>query len=149
MNRRELLLGAAAMAAAATAGKVLAGEHEHMHHEHGGASKRNTGLIKSAEDCVATGQICHHHCLVLMGEGDKNLAACAMSVSDLIATCSTLQQLAAAESPYTVEMAKLTMKVCEDCEKECKKPEVAKHEECKACGEACAACYKECKKIVG
>ena len=148
MNRRELLLGAAAMAAAATTGSAFAETHEHKH-EHGGTSKRNNGLIKSAEDCVTTGQVCHHHCLVLMGEGDKSLAACAMSVSDLVATCSTLQQLAAAESPYLAEMAKLTMKVCEDCEKECKKPEVAKHEECKACGEACAACYKECKKIVG
>ena len=150
MNRRELLLGAAAMAAAATTGSAFAQTHEHEHkHEHGGASKRNKGLIKSAEDCVVTGQECLHHCLVLMGEGDKSLAACSMSASDLIAVCATLQQLAAAESPYTVEMAKLAMKVCEDCEKECKKPEVAKHEECKACGEACAACYKECKKIVG
>ena len=146
MNRRELLLGAAAMAAAATTGSAFAEEHKH---EHGGASKRNKGLMKSSEDCVATGQICVHHCLVMMGEGDKSLAACALGVSDLIATCSALQHLAAAESKYLVEAAKLTMKVCEDCEKECKKPEVAKHEECRACGEACAACYKECKKIVG
>ena len=119
MNRRELLLGAAAMAAAATTGNAFAQAHEH--HEHGGTSKRNKGLIKSSADCVATGQVCLHHCLVLMGDGDKSLAACAMSASDLIAVCSTMQQLAASESPYTVEMAKLAMKVCEDCEKECKK----------------------------
>ena len=148
MNRRELLLGAAAVAAAATTGSAFAGAHEHKH-EHGGAPKRNKGLIKSSADCVATGQVCVHHSLVMLGEGDKSLAACAMSVSDLIATCSTLQHLAAVESPYLVEMARLTMRVCEDCEEECKKPEVAKHEECRACGEACAACYKECKKIVG
>lgn len=148
MNRRELLVGAAAIAAAATAGGAFAEKHEHKH-EHAGPSKRNKALIKTSGDCVTTGQACLHHCLVLMGEGDKSLAACAMSVSDLVATCSALQQLASAESPYLAEMAKLTMKVCEDCEKECKKPEVAKHEECKACGEACAACYKECKKIAG
>lgn len=150
MNRRELLLGAAAMAAVTTTGSAFAQTHEHKHeHKHGGAPKRNNGLIKSSADCVAAGQVCVHHCLVMMGEGDKSLAACALGVSDLIATCSTLQHLAAAESPYLAEMAKLTMKVCEDCEKECKKPEVAKHEECRACGEACAACYKECKKLVG
>lgn len=148
MNRRELLVGAAAIVAAATAGGAFAEKHEHKH-DHGGASKRNNALIKTSTDCVATGQACLHHCLVLLGQGDKNLAACAKSVSDLIAVCSTLQHLASAESPYLAETAKLAMKVCEDCEKECKKPEVAKHEECKACGEACAACYKECKKIVG
>jgi Cys-rich four helix bundle protein (predicted Tat secretion target) len=148
MNRRELLVGAAAIAAAATAGGAFAEKHEHKH-EHGGASKRNQALIKSAGDCVETGQVCVHHCLVLLGEGDKSMAPCAKSVSDLIAVCATLQQLASAESPYLAEMAKLSMKVCEDCEKECKKPEVAKHEECKACAESCAACHKECKKLVG
>lgn len=152
MNRRELLLGAAAMAAAATTGRAFAEEHVHKHdhdHSHGAASKRNNALIKTSQDCVATGQICVHHCLELMGEGDKSMAACAKSVSDLVAACSTLQHLAAAESKHTVEMAKVVMKMCKECEEECKKPEVAKHDECKACGEACAACYKECKKIVG
>ncbi|MBI4937161.1 MAG: four-helix bundle copper-binding protein [Nitrosomonadales bacterium] len=149
MNRRELLLGAAAVAAAAAAGGTIAAEtHDHKH-MHGGASKRNQALIKTAGECVETGQACLHHCLVLLGEGDKSMAPCAKSVSDLIAVCSALQQLVSAESPYLVEMAKLSIKVCEDCEKECKKPEVAKHEECKACAESCAACYKECKKIVG
>lgn len=146
MNRRELLVGAAAIVAAATAADAIAETHQH---EHGGAGKRNKALIKSAGECVETGQDCAHHCLVLLGEGDKSLAACAKSVSDLVAVCSALQQLASAESPYLAEMAKLSMKVCEDCEKECKKPEVAKHEECKACADACAACYKECRKIVG
>ena len=146
MNRRELLLGAAAMAAAATTGSAFAGTHEHKH-EHGGASKRNNALIKSSQDCVATGQVCVHHCLVMMGDGDKSLAACAISVSDLVAACSTLQHLAATESKHTVEMAKVVMTMCKECEDECKKQD--KHEECKACGEACAACYKECKKLVG
>jgi len=148
MNRRELLLGAAAMAAAATTGQAFAEKHEHKH-EHGAASKRNNALIKSSQDCVSTGQVCVHHCLVMMGDGDKSLAACAISVSDLVAACTTLQHLAAAESKHTVQMAKLVMDMCKECEDECKKPEVAKHEECKACGEACAACYKECKKLVG
>ncbi len=148
MNRRELLLGAAAMAAAATTGRAFAETHEHKHeHKHGAASKRNNALIKSSQDCVTTGQICVHHCLEMMGEGDKSMAACAISVSDLVAACSTLQHLAAAESKHTVDMAKVVMKMCKECEEECKKQD--KHEECKACGEACAACYKECKKIVG
>ena len=146
MNRREILIGAAAMAAAATTGRVFAESHEHKH-EHGGAVRRNKDLIKSSQECVAAGQVCVHHCLVLMGEGDKSLATCAISVSDLVAACSTLQHLAAAESKYTIRMAKLVMDICKECEEECKKQD--KHEECKACGEACAACYKECKKLVG
>lgn len=150
MNRRELLVGAAAMAAAVTAGNAAAQAQKHEHkHEHGGPSKRNKALIKSTGECVEAGQACLHHCLVLMGQGDKSLASCAMSVSDLLAACSALQQLASAESPHLAEMAKVAMKICEDCERECKKPEMAKHEECRACGEACAACYKECKKTVG
>ncbi|KAF0204836.1 MAG: hypothetical protein FD173_1487 [Gallionellaceae bacterium] len=52
MNRRELLLGAAAMAAAATTGRVFAAEPDaHAHHHN--MSTRNTGLIEAASDCRA------------------------------------------------------------------------------------------------
>lgn len=115
--------------------------HEH-HHE---MSARNTGLIESASDCVLKAQICLQHCLVLLGQGDKSMAACAMSASQVEAICGALQKLAAAEAKSLPQMAKVAMDVCKECEAECKKTE--KHPECKACMEACAACYKECKKI--
>jgi Cys-rich four helix bundle protein (predicted Tat secretion target) len=80
-----------------------------------------------------------------MGEGDKDLAACAKSSSQVAALCAALEQLAAAESKYLPQLAKVAMDVCKNCEEECKKTE--KHPECKACKEACAVCYKECKAI--
>jgi len=156
MNRRELLLGAAAVAAAATAGRAFAGEHDHMdmenmdnmdgmpmHHDH--ASTRNAKLIAAAADCVSKAQICLQHCLVSMGKGEKELAACSQSANQVAAMCAALQQMAAAESKHLPQLAKAAMDVCKDCEDECKKTD--KHPECKACGEACAACYKECKAI--
>ena len=156
MNRRELLLGAAAIAAAATAGRAMAGEHDHMdmenmdnmdgmpmHHDH--ASTRNAKLIAAASDCLAKAQICLQHCLVSMGKGEKELAACAQSASQVETICAALQQMAAAEAKHLPQLAKVAMDVCKDCEDECRKTD--KHPECKACGEACAVCYKECKAI--
>lgn len=143
MNRRELLLGAAAMAAAATAGKAFAAGHDHMAHDH--KSRRNEKLIEVASDCVLKANICVQHCIVMMGQGEKDLAACAASSDQLIAMCMALQHFASAESKFLPQMAKLAMDICKDCENECKKTE--RHPECKACGEACAACYNECKKI--
>lgn len=144
MNRREWLLGAAALAAAATTGQALAAEHEGHEHHHG-MPTRNDDLIKVASDCVLKANICLQHCLVSLGKGEKELATCAKSTSQVLSICTALQQLASAESKYLPQLAKLAMDVCKDCEEECKKMD--KHPECKACGEACAACYKECKKI--
>lgn len=149
MNRRELLLGAAAMAAAAVSSKAFAAEHEHNHastgeiHDH--RSTRNEKLIAAASDCVLKANECLQHCIVAMGQGEKDLAACAKSSSQVAAICTALQQLASAESKHLPHVAKVAMEICKDCEEECKKTE--KHPECKACKEACAACYEECKKI--
>ena len=152
MNRRELLLGAVAMAATATAGKAFAAEHDHDHmnmdhmnmaHDHN--STRNDKLIAAASDCVLKANICLQHCLVLLGQGDTEMAACAKSSSQVAAVCTALQQLASAESKHLPQFAKVAMEICKECEEECKKTE--KHPECKACKEACTACYEECKKI--
>ena len=147
MNRREMILGAAAMAAAATTGRAFAAEHDHMAmaHEHHATSSRNDKLIAAASDCALKANICLQHCLVLLGQGDKSMAACAQTSSQAAAICDALQQLSSAESKHLPRLAKVAMDVCKDCEEECKKTE--KHPECKACKEACAACYEECKKI--
>jgi len=152
MNRRELLTNAAALVAAATAGNVFAAEKMDnmdmskmdMHHEHH-KSTRNEKLIEAASDCALKATICLQHCIVAMGEGDKDLASCAKSASQVAAVCAALQQLASAESKHLAEFAKVVMEVCKDCEEECKKTE--KHPECKDCKEACITCYKECKAI--
>lgn len=147
MNRRELLLGAAGLAVTAASGKVFAAEHDHEHmsmaHEH--TSKLNEKLIAAASECVLKANLCLQHCIVLLGEGDKTMAACAKSSSQVTAICTALQQLASANSKQLPQLAKVAMEICKDCEEECKKTE--KHPECKACKDACAACYKECKTI--
>ncbi|GAB5606175.1 four-helix bundle copper-binding protein [Sideroxyarcus sp. TK5] len=144
MNRRDLLLGAVAMAAAGTA---FGASHEHMDmgHEHHVMGTVNDKLIAAAADCVSKANICLQHCIVLLGQGDKSMANCAQSSSQVIAMCGALQQMAAADSKYLPQLAKVCMDVCKVCEEECKKTE--KHPECKACKESCAACYAECKKI--
>lgn len=150
MNRRELLLGAVAMTAAATAGKAFAAEHDHMNMDHMNMahdhkSTRNDRLIAAASDCILKANICLQHCIELLGQGDMTMASCAKSSSQVAAVCTALQQLASAESKHLPQFAKAAMEICKECEEECKKTE--KHPECKACKEACAACYEECRKI--
>ncbi len=147
MNRRELLLGAAAMAAAATAGKAFAAEHNHDHmnmaHDH--HSDRNDRLIAAAADCALKANLCVQHCIVLMGQGEQDMAACAQTSSQAAALCTALQQMASADSKHLPQLSKVVMDVCKECEEECRKTE--RHPECKACKEACVACYKECQAI--
>jgi Cys-rich four helix bundle protein (predicted Tat secretion target) len=146
MNRREILLGGVALASAAIVSNAQAAEkeHAHEHHHHGAAA--NSGLLNAAADCIQKGEVCVNHCLYLLGQGEKEMAACAKSVHQVIAICGALQQLANLESSYLPRLAAVAMDICKKCEDECKK-HADKHEECKACGESCAACYKECKKI--
>jgi Cys-rich four helix bundle protein (predicted Tat secretion target) len=147
MNRRELLLGGLAMAGTALAGRAVAAEHNHevmAQHHH---DAPYAALALATSDCLQKGQACLSHCLVLLGQGDKDMAACAQSVNQMMALCGALQQLANQNSKQLVRVAAIAMDVCKQCEDECKK-HADDHEVCKACAESCAACYKECKKIV-
>jgi Cys-rich four helix bundle protein (predicted Tat secretion target) len=132
------------MLAAAATGQVFAAEHEHEHHHP--AMAANQVLINATSDCIQKGQACLNHCFTLLGQGEKEMAACAASVNQMLAMCAALQQLASANSKYLAAQAKVVMEVCKDCQEECKK-HASKHEECKLCGEACAVCYKECQKV--
>lgn len=154
MERRDFLMSAVALATVTAAGSAISEEHKmdmgnmdmgamHMHHH----SNPNAKLIAAASDCVLKANLCLQHCIVAMGNGEKDLAACAKSSSQVAAICTALQQLASADSKQLPQLAKVAMDICKDCEEECKKTE--KHPECKACKEACAACYKECKALVG
>ena len=108
--------------------------------------QKNQTLINGASDCIKTGEACINHCLDLLAQGDKEMAACAKSVNELLAVCAALQRLATVDSKFLPKYAKVSAEVCEACEKECRKHE-KKHKECKACADSCAACLKECKKI--
>lgn len=146
MNRRELLLSSLAMAGAAVVGNAQAAEHKHdMHEHHHDAAANNVAVAATAADCLQKGEVCLNHCLDLWAQGEKDMAACAKSVNQLVAMCGALQQLANQNSKHLQKLATVAMAVCKECEQECRKFE--KHETCKACADSCAACYKECKKI--
>jgi Cys-rich four helix bundle protein (predicted Tat secretion target) len=144
MERREMLKTLGAAMTAAIASSAMAAEHDHSHHHH--SSNPYAALIASSNDCLKTGEVCLAHCLILLGQGDKEMASCGQSVTGLLAICNTLGKLAGQNSKHTVALAKVAADVCAECEKECRKHE-KKHEECKACADACAACLKECKKL--
>lgn len=147
MNRRELLVGGIALAGAAMVGQATAqtDTHEHAHHHGGGVSGTLTLAIA---DCIQKGEACLNHCIELLGQGEREMAACAKTVNEMLAVCGALRQLANQNSQQSARMAAIAMDVCRQCEDECKK-HAAKHETCKACGESCKACYDECRKLVG
>jgi Cys-rich four helix bundle protein (predicted Tat secretion target) len=151
MDRREILIGAGAIAAVTAAQAAFAAEkpaaqsHDHQHH-HGKAKYQS--LVDSAAHCVATGEVCLDHCVDVLQEGDKTMADCARSVNELIAVCAALRSLAAQDASGLKAMAKVALDSCKRCEDECRKHE-KKHQACKDCGDACAQCAKECKKLVG
>ena len=151
MDRREMLKTAAGGLMLAAAGNAaFAAEkakepavHKHVHQ----GPHKYQSLIDAAADSVKNGQACLSHGLYLMSEREyKEMAICAMRVSDMVAACTAIEQLASYNSPNLIKMARVVMDVCKDCEKECRKFE--KDEEiCKQTADSCVNCFNECKKI--
>jgi Cys-rich four helix bundle protein (predicted Tat secretion target) len=146
MERRDVLKTVAAAVAGAISTNALAAQHDHGHHDHAGMAKRNAALIAASADCLKVGEACLAHCLYLLGNGDKEMAACAQSVNEMLTSCNALMKLAGQDSRYVPALAKVAGEICANCEKECRKHE-KHHEECRACAESCATCLKECKKV--
>jgi|SRR5450631_2260538 Cys-rich four helix bundle protein (predicted Tat secretion target) len=102
MNRRELLevvavTGLAGVTAAQAADPPVTG---HEHHDHAAMIGKYGDLVAATSHCVNKGETCIAHCLTLLGDGEKELAACAKTVQDVTASCTALRQLAAANSPH-------------------------------------------------
>ncbi len=144
MERREMLGTLGALALAGVAAKTANAAEDHSHHHMGGAKFQS--VINAAADCISKGEICLAHCLVLLGDGDKAMASCAKSVSQMLALCGALQKVAAQSAPQTKALAKVALDACSECEKECKK-HADKHAECKECRESCLECIKQCKAV--
>lgn len=141
MNRRELLYTAGTAGAALAVSDVLLAKGGHKHHE-----DKNTNLISIASDCVNKGEICLSHCLTELGAGRKDMAECAVSVREMLATCETLVKLAASDSKYLKKMAALCEDVCKNCAEMCKK-HAKLHSTCKDCMDSCIECAKACAKV--
>lgn len=142
LGRRELLTGATAVIAMAGSNIAFA-ETDHKHHH---ASNPNEAIVDAALDCLKTGQACLDHCILLFKKGDNSVAACADTVNEMLAMCTTLSKLASYQSRHLKAFAKVCMESCIDCEKECRKHE-DKHAECKACADSCKNCIEQCKKL--
>ncbi len=107
MERREMLGTLGALTLAGIAAHAHAAEHDH-HHHHDGAS-RFQPLIAATGDCVAKGEACLAHCLVLLGDGDKAMAECAKAVNQMLAVCGALQKLAAQGAKATGGLSRLAV----------------------------------------
>jgi Cys-rich four helix bundle protein (predicted Tat secretion target) len=146
LPRRNLLAGAAALAAVSglsVLGRASAEEQSHQHHQHT-LDQGRMRVIEHATDCVMKGEICVAHCLELFKAGDTSVAECADTVQDMLASCTAMRKLAAYDSRHLKDFVRVCIGVCEDCEKACREHE-KKHAECKACADSCADCIKACK----
>lgn len=151
MDRRNMMGAGIALGAALLARSATADDHAHHHHHDHGAGKpagphKRAALIAGTSECLQAGQICLAECHRVLATGDKDMAACAVTVTEMLATCDALLKLAAADSRHLPKLASLALAVCEDCEKECRKHEKM-HAECRQCAEACVACARECRKV--
>jgi Cys-rich four helix bundle protein (predicted Tat secretion target) len=156
MSRRDVVLGAAALAtAAATARMATAAEHEGHHTGAPAAAhkytepkryKKNAALVAASNECIARGQACISHCFETFLDGDTTMAECALSVEQMLRVCDAMAYLSAFDSKSLKPMAQACIAVCEDCEKECRVHE--EHQKaCRECADACAALIKEAKKV--
>ncbi len=138
ISRRELLIGAGALASIAATGVKAEAVHNHE------INTTGQELIDATFDCLKKGQACVDHCLESFKAGDTSLANCADSVQEMLAICAATGKLASFKSNHLKALAAVCADVCKDCEKECRKHE-DKHMSCKACADACADCIKECE----
>lgn len=139
-NRRKVLLGIGAVAAAAYAGTASSAMTGHDHSKH---SAQLPDVLDATNNCLDKGQRCITHCLVSFQEGDVELAKCASKVHEMQAVCGAFSYLLAANSDYVKEYAGVCSRVCKDCETECLKHK--EHIECKACADACAEIIDQIK----
>ncbi|WP_211472969.1 four-helix bundle copper-binding protein [Collimonas humicola] len=142
MNRRDVITKAGAIALAGLSSAAMADDMAHDHHHMQGGLYQP--LVDTTADCVAKGQACISHCFDLLGLGEKEMAACAKSVNQMLALCGALESLANQQSKHVAALAALTMDACQACETECRKHEM-KHAVCKACADSCVNCVKQCK----
>lgn len=143
-TRRDLLVAGGLILGVATAGNVLAGEHEHHNHHGGGA---NESLVKAAVDCMQASQACLAHCLNEFKQGKTEMADCAQAVHESAIMCSALAQLASLGSQHLKVTAQACLAVCESCQKAC--DEFAKtHEVCKVCSDTCKVLKKELNAVL-
>ena len=148
MHRRELLIGAGAAIATATAGQALAAEpREHGGHAaHGKQMSGDTPttpttiVFDNAIALRALGEMCMAFCLENIPQ-DPSLVDCARTTKEMLAVNGAVEGLAAMDSPRLAQVARAAVAVYDHCEKVCKKHE-GHHKICRQCADQCAAIKK-------
>jgi Cys-rich four helix bundle protein (predicted Tat secretion target) len=152
MNRRDLSgVGATAVAGAAMASSRLAfAAGKDTKGKAKAKESKYEDVIESASECIETGEQCLAHCLRELAKGNKDMAECAYSVSEMLATCKAIVTLASLESEFAKEVGIACMKACKKCKEACEKHKEHfahnMHLECKACADACKDCEEACRK---
>ncbi len=144
-SKRNFLKGAFALGVATSIGSVFAKSKEGHHHHHVSGDKAQ--LVDAAIDCVKNTIVCRDHCIELMKTGDTTLSECLDISNDTIAMCNTLTQLSSSNSDHLMAFAKISLAVCQDCEKECRRHK-DKHQACKNCMESCSRCIDAIEKYM-
>jgi Cys-rich four helix bundle protein (predicted Tat secretion target) len=135
MQRREFLTKSALLSAAALAAPSLS-------FAAGKAAASGNSLLDAATDCNKKAELCLQHCVDSLGTGNKAMAACAVTVRDMMIYCEALAKASARKSKHLSALAKIAEQACRDCEAECRKHK--QMQVCLDCADACAACAKEC-----
>ena len=144
-SRRNLLIGATAVAGLSMAGSAMgASGHQHNHNH---SPNPYNKLIDLSHDCMKTGQACLSHCMSEFKQGNKKMADCASSVQEMLAMCSAMSSMGASESAHMKKVVMACIDVCDTCVEQCDK-HAKDHESCKTCRDACKDCVKEMKNIV-
>jgi len=145
MQRRELLIGAGAAIATATAGQALAAQHQgHGDHEkHGKQDAHATPPTPARvvfDNSVALGvlgELCITFCFENIPKNTA-LLECAITAKEMIAVNAAVGELAVMDSPRLGGVARAALAVYDNCEAVCRKHE-AHHEICRQCADQCTA----------
>lgn len=149
MNRREMIAstsGLAVAGAVASMGGVAFASEKMSGHKHIKTKNKNTDLVRSANECVVTAEICLDSCIEVLATGDKSMAICAEAVIELSSVCTALEKSAAHGSSHLKQLAAVARQVCLSCEKECLNHK--EYQQCLDCAKACKECADICKKYV-
>lgn len=124
IGRREILIGAAALATTAAAAQALAANPQAARPAGAGARyseaaayKKHAKAVAAAGECIETGRACLSHCFETFVAGDTMMAECAVSVQEMLHVCDAFAWLAATDSRQLAPMARACIASCEYCEK--------------------------------
>ena len=111
-------------------------------------TRADRALIRAVQSCIESGQLCQARCLVRLGEGEKAMAACTRTVTEMIALSQALAAIAAASAPSLRALAGISRDVCRRCQRACL---VHAEEEpsCRECATSCGAALREFDRLLG